>query len=422
MKKLFACLVLPIFLTPLTIISTERELVLTKAEQLQLLASPASFTGIPKNPRLYEDAVIYLDENLTQRGQVWSADKPLVIKTLSVNDQLVPVFELSSGGFVEASQLLVFDDQVLSRQVMSETAWFKPGVTLYDKPYVLGTKSVKTDLQPYQAVKLVEQAVTYSGTYYRIDGKGWVASQDIYTDGMEAVQALLLSKYQKATIGVYVHRLDDGAVAESNADKTMYGASVTKLATIYETQRQLEQGTIKLTDQFTYQPAVNAFPGFYDPEGAGNISKTPDGQSYSVETLLKAVAQQSDNVASNMLGYYVAGKLGKAFQTDVWLLVGEKWNMVDRDLSAKSAGLMMAELYRQDGLVLEYLSETAFDDQRIAKDIPVRVAHKTGDADEFRHDVAIVYADRPFVLSIFTENASYEDITVIANDVYTILK
>ena len=50
---------------------------------------------------------------------------------------------------------------------------------------------------------------------------------------------------------------------------------------------------------------------------------------------------------------------------------------------------------------LNALSETRFDDQRISKDIPVKVAHKIGDAYDFRHDVAIVYTDSPFILAIF---------------------
>ena len=57
-----------------------------------------------------------------------------------------------------------------------------------------------------------------------------------------------------------------------------------------------------------------------------------------------------------------------------------------------------------------------------SRDIDVQVAHKIGDAYDYKHDVAIIYADEPFILSIFTNNASYDDISNIANDVYAILK
>ncbi|HFR3207330.1 TPA: serine hydrolase, partial [Streptococcus suis] len=44
------------------------------------------------------------------------------------------------------------------------------------------------------------------------------------------------------------------------------------------------------------------------------------------------------------------------------------------------------------------------------------------DADDVKHDVAIVYAESPFVLSIFTDKSNYDEITQIANDIYGILK
>ncbi len=96
--------------------------------------------------------------------------------------------------------------------------------------------------------------------------------------------------------------------------------------------------------------------------------------------------------------------------------------MKSRKVSAKTAGKMMEAIYKQNGDITNYLSSTDYDNQRISKNISVKVAHKIGDAYDYRHDVAIVYGDTPFILSVFTENASYEDITAIADDVYRILK
>ena len=52
----------------------------------------------------------------------------------------------------------------------------------------------------------------------------------------------------------------------------------------------------------------------------------------------------------------------------------------------------------------------------------MKVAHKIGDADEFKHDTGVVYADSPFVISIFTKNSDYDTISKIAKDVYEVLK
>lgn len=82
----------------------------------------------------------------------------------------------------------------------------------------------------------------------------------------------------------------------------------------------------------------------------------------------------------------------------------------------------MEAIYYQNGQIISYLSATDFDDNRISKNISVPVAHKIGDAYENRHDVAIIYGKSPYILSVFTDNASYEDITQISDDVYSILK
>ena len=55
----------------------------------------------------------------------------------------------------------------------------------------------------------------------------------------------------------------------------------------------------------------------------------------------------------------------------------------------------MEAIYNQNGFVLESLTKTDFDNQRIAKGVSVKVAHKIGDADEFKHDTGVVYADSP---------------------------
>ena len=54
--------------------------------------------------------------------------------------------------------------------------------------------------------------------------------------------------------------------------------------------------------------------------------------------------------------------------------------------------------------------------------ILMSLLHINRDAYDFKHDVAIVYTDSPFILSIFTDKEGYDKITSIADDVYGILK
>ena len=137
---------------------------------------------------------------------------------------------------------------------------------------------------------------------------------------------------------------------------------------------------------------------------------------------MKKVAQQSDNVASNILSYYVTDKFGEAFQQRISTISGTTWDMEKRDVSPETIGHVLEALYQQQGFVLDDLSQTDFDDSRISKNISEKVSHKIGDAYDYKHDAAIVYTKSPFIITIMTNNAQYGDITAIADDVYEILK
>lgn len=202
----------------------------------------------------------------------------------------------------------------------------------------------------------------------------------------------------------------------------MYAASIAKLAPLYSVQKQLQEKKVTENKFLRYIDDVNHFYGDYDPSGSGKISKKADKEDYKVSTLLKAVAQNSDNVATNILGYYLCHQYDQAFQTEIKALSGSNWDMEKRFLSSRAAANVMEAIYYQKGHIISYLSNTDFDQQRISKNIAVPVAHKIGDAYDYKHDVAIIYGDTPFVLSIFTDKATYDDITAIADDVYAILK
>ena len=83
----------------------------------------------------------------------------------------------------------------------------------------------------------------------------------------------------------------------------------------------------------------------------------------------------------------------------------------------------MEAIYHQGGNANKYLQNTSFDNQRIPKYLPVKVGHKIGDVFDYRHDVAIVYAKEPYILSVMTKNyQSYESISKLSLEIYNILK
>ena len=428
-KLLIAVTVVLVSSSPLILLPMEKELTLT-SKQVQKLTqnttvSLSQFKQIPKNPRTVTSILTYKNKELTDFKANIQADTKLSISAIFWNAKGEPVFQLQDGDYVAASQQSIIDDSVYNQKPVDMTFWTKDGLSVYKEPYVLGTEKADSKLASFKPIKVSRAAQTHAGTYYLVDGEGWINASDLSTtdNRIDAVQKVLNEKYNnQERISVYVKQLDTGKIAAINDEKSMYAASVAKLGVLYYAQERLSHKKLSLSDEYQYTSAVNGFPGAYDPDGSGKISKMPDDKNYSLENLLKAVAQNSDNVATNILGYYVANQYDKAFQKSVDKAAATSWNMDKKELTARAAGTLMEAVYRQNGDIINYLSSTDYDGERISKNIDVPVAHKIGDAYDFKHDVAIVYADSPFILSIFTDKEGYDKITSIADDVYGILR
>lgn len=428
MKKLFATMIMIFLLTPTSVISTEKDFQLSAVDVYQLTPATISediyFDSIPSNPVLSQDSLSYEDSNLTIPLKTLKKDSKLTIKDFIINDENQPTFLLSDGSYILARHQDIYDDVVSSQKSISQIYWLANNFKVYEKPYTVGIKEVSTTLSAYSKVTVTQQAVTHHGVYYKVDGQGWIEQGDLSTTNnrMEKVQKMLTEKYNKSDYSIYVKQLSSGNSAGINSDTSMYAASVAKLATLYYVQEEIKDGTISGDDKLTYIDAVNAFDKAYNASGSGILSKTADNKEYTVTDLLKAVAQHSDNVSTNILGYYISNQYDSNFDATISSIAGTNVDMKSRNMSSKTAANIMEAIYKQNGDIISYLSDTEFDSSRISKDISVQVAHKIGDAYDYKHDVAIVYANEPFILSIFTNNASYDDISNIANDVYSILK
>lgn len=424
-KKLFIW-ILPVLFGLQVVDSTEIPFKLTAQEEYELTQTVYDqyFKTIPQNPNIFQTETLYSDLELTDVAGQLQPNQVFSITDVAVNAKKELVFQVDNTSYILADTNKLFDDVVLTEKLVEQTYWTNKNLTLLSSPIANQAKEVKTDLKSYQAVNVTKIATTPLGDFAYIADKGWIAMDNLSTvdNRMEAVQDLLTQKYSKNNIGIYVKQLSTGQSAGLNQDKVFYSASIAKLPILYYVQEQINAGQVDLTAKVKYTADSMSFPGAYVVGGSGSLSKTPDNKEYSVEELINKTAKESDNVASNLLSYYVTHQFNDDFYQNITAITGSKWDMVTRETTAEVAGKMMEALYEQEGYVLESLVSTQFDNQRISKDIAVPVAHKIGDADDVKHDVAIVYAESPFVLSIFTDKSSYDEITQIANDVYGILK
>lgn len=426
MNKRFILLLLPVLLTTNVVDSTDQPFQLSSTERYELsqTAYSSDFSYLPDSLVAFDDTVSYRDENLQQVAHPILPHRKLNLVGHFVNSTQQMVFQLADGTYIPASSHLFFQDSILSQSEGERTYWLKKGFTLKSSPLVhqAQTLSSKT-LAAYQPVLVKKEVRTPVGVFAEIPGQGWVAVADLSQEDnrMEKVQNLLDTSYKKDSLAVYVKQLSSGKTAGIQTQKTFYAASIAKLPLLYYVQDQLDKGELDTTQLFRYTARSMTFPGAYQVGGSGSLPKTPTNHPHSVGELIDKVAKESDNVASNMLGYYVAHEFGSSFY-ETMEERGLSWDMVSRETTVEAAGRMMEALYEQDGLVLQSLRSTQFDDQRIPKMLPVPVAHKIGDADDLKHDVAVVYAKDPFVLAVFTDQSRYEDISQLAQAIYEILQ
>ena len=422
MRKFLVILLLPIFFKSVHVVSTENPVIIPEQEIYSLAQSPYSFYFQDKieSPQFYGTTPVYSTEELVKESGKVTPESKLTILEWRLNSQGQAVFKLSNNQFIAADKRLLYDASQVYHS--SKKVWLDPEFVIYNSPY--DKEELKSNLSAYQEVETDMTLFAEGREFLHIKQTGWIATE--YTseedNRMQKVQELLSSKYQNEQFSIYVKQLTTGKEAGLNENQKMYAASVTKLPYLYSVQEKINQGDYQLDTKLKYVSEVNDFPGSYKPEGSGSLPKTADNKEYTIKDLITKTAKESDNVAHNILAYYITNKSDEAFKTEMTTIAGEEWNVTDKLASAKMAGQVMESIYNQNGFVLESLSQTSFDNQRIAKNISAKVAHKIGDADEFKHDVAVVYTDSPFIISIFTKNSDYDTISKIAKDVYEVLK
>lgn len=245
----------------------------------------------------------------------------------------------------------------------------------------------------------------------------------LYVDKMNKVQQLLNRKYSSPNFGIYVMSLNDGSTASMNGNKTFTAASTGKLPAMYYTQKMINDKKIDPNRKYLYKDAINQMPVYsYMRGGAGILQGKPFGTYYSLDTMLNWTAKYSDNQGANFLGYYGANQYELKMRNEISAIIGRQW-VSPFQVTAKENAMLIAEMNKQGGQVMKYMQNTVFDDQRIPKYLPVNVAHKIGDVASYKHDVAVVYAKEPYVLSVMTQNGqSYETISILSKEIYDIMK
>ena len=237
--------------------------------------------------------------------------------------------------------------------------------------------------------------------------------------GSASIYAVALDPQTFATL--------DGEVAVA-PDAQRVAASIIKLPVLACALETVAAGELSLDEQITVteQDIVG---------GSGNIQARGAGVSYSVDELLRAMIAQSDNVAANL----IIGRLGMGAVNETCAVLGLTQTVLARlmmDTDAQAQGRENYTSACDAATVLQRLAAgtiatpelceracgylLAQEDVRgIVEGVPgdASVAHKTGSLANAQHDAAIVYAERPYVLAILTQDLEREQALALERDI-----
>lgn len=214
-------------------------------------------------------------------------------------------------------------------------------------------------------------------------------------------------------VGFY-YRPQDGEAMMHNPDLPLVAASVIKIPVMVEAFAQLEEGRLSADEKVTVR-AEDKKPS------CGALTYMQDGLTVSVMDLITLMIILSDNTATNLLidrvgidnvncrmealgipGICLRRKLFDAEMSRRGIINTVTARGVGMLLERMAAGTLLSP--EQDVQMLSILCN-----QRLNGKLPfflhgVKIAHKTGEDDGTTHDVGVIYAKKPFVVCMLSNN------------------
>ena len=204
-------------------------------------------------------------------------------------------------------------------------------------------------------------------------------------------------------LGLTYIDLESGNTIQINQDKEFLAASTVKVPMNMVLYDMVKEGKIGINDNLDYDEDSD-----YE-SGTGKLEASELQAPISIKTLSDYSILYSDNIATNML----IRKIGSDnLKNSIEEKLGHKINRSDNYTTANNSAMLLKLLYENPtnnthySNIIENMKHTVFHD-RIDKFIPQNItAHKIGNYQNYVNDIAIIYTDHPYVLSILTNNVS----------------
>ena len=201
-------------------------------------------------------------------------------------------------------------------------------------------------------------------------------------------------------------RISDGASIGYNVDEQWKCMSTFKAPTALYAYKLASEGKLNLSNKMTYTRDK------YYYSGSGIIKKAASGTKYTLKTLISYSILHSDNSAYIMLRDYLSSDGISNMLKDMGCTYYENGKDNWPKVSARDAALWWNEIYnfcREDSygssLYTTFVNATGnMIDKALGYEY--EVAHKSGSGSGYHHDCAIVMAEEPYILALYTHNSA----------------
>ena len=263
----------------------------------------------------------------------------------------------------------------------------------------------------------LESEELVQGQYLEILSPGFYGRDDLIHEELQEV----LEQYSDYPVYIYVESLENDKRSASIEGTTfVYGASLPKIVLAAFVLHQVDEGVLSWDDTYMYDDLIYEQPLSYAWGGSGIMQyESYRINEYTLEELTEMTLKNSDNMASNMLLYYVGQQYEEAFAeftSDVY-----QASSFQLQITAKQMSQVMRYIYEhEDDSVKEMMATTDYDEQKLDV-VADDTYQKIGGTNQVNHSTAIVEGDYDYVITVLTSIAGDDTISNIARDVNEVL-
>jgi beta-lactamase class A len=212
-------------------------------------------------------------------------------------------------------------------------------------------------------------------------------------------------------VGIAYYDLKSSLGFSINGDKTFIAASTVKVPISMATVDLIKENKLSM-DQDVVYTSQDYEDGAGILQGSSTLNKP-----INISKLIDYSIKYSDNIAVNMLLKTITPDYKYSYIEGI---VKHTVNRSENESSALDSLEILKKLYFNNDdneyykTIIDDMKNTIYHD-RIDKYIPEEiVAHKIGDYEDYVNDIGIIYADEPYILTVFTKDTNEDPDELIA--------